>query len=47
MLDLLLYAFLPALAGATGSCLVLWIFSKAWDFAFGGRAMRPRALPRR
>lgn len=46
MLDLLLYAFLPALAGSVGACLLLWVFSKIWDYAFGARAMRPRVFKR-
>lgn len=43
MVDLLLYAFLPAVGGAIGACVVVWILAKVWDFAFGGRAVRVRS----
>lgn len=46
MLDLLLFAFLPAVAGATGACLVVWVFAKLWDLAFGGGFWRPKAVRR-
>ena len=46
MLDLLLYAFLPAVVGATGACAVVWVMAKIWDLIFGGGFWRPKALKR-